>query len=149
MKYYILSLLLPVLLFCGCTQYNGHIGTIFGSWSLQEIYEDGNPVDLYPYETVFSFQNEVVRVVGYDQDNNLDYVTRYGNFTETGKELTLKFQAQPTASGSYEFVTPDWLKLPLDGLPITFRIDTLKGDSMILTLAEGENQYTYRFKRTW
>lgn len=149
MKHHILSLLIPMFALCGCTQYNGHIGTIFGSWSLQEITEDGRPVDLSPYETVFSFQNEVVRVVGYYEDNSLDFVTRYGNFIKTENELTLKFQAKPTESGSYQFLTPDWISLPLDGLPIDFHIDELKGDSMILTLTEGDMKYTYRFKRTW
>ena len=52
----VISLLLGL---CGCTQYNGHIGPIFGSCSLIEISEDGVALKMNE-ENTFSFQNQIV-----------------------------------------------------------------------------------------
>ena len=61
-KIYSALIVLTLTLMCSCTQYNGHIGPLFGSWSLVEMTADGLPLELTD-ESVFSFQNEVVRVV--------------------------------------------------------------------------------------
>lgn len=146
-KSYIVFIAFIAVLLGACTQMNGHIGPIFGSWVLDEIQEDGRQLDM-DEETVFSFQNEIVRVV-----KVVDFVgqgsEKFGNFTISDKELTLKFQAQPTESGSYLYVTPNWLHFPLDGRPIVFRIDQLDGSRMVLTLVEEGHTLRYSFRKTW
>lgn len=136
-----------ILFICGCTQFNGHIGPIFGSWALREITEDGSRLELQ-YETVFSFQNEVVQVVRLD-DPPFKTEAKYGNFKVTKETLTLKFQANPTESGSYLYVTPDWLHFPEDGEPIVFDIRKLTGSEMDLVLDAGGKRLEYRLEKTW
>lgn len=140
-------IVLSLTLMCGCTQYNGHIGPIFGSWSLVGITEDGLPLELAD-ETVFSFQNEVVRVV---KLVNPPYyaLSRYGNFTLSSDVLTLRFQSEPTPSDSHLFLTPDWLYFPQDGSPIIFEIRKLSGSEMVLALDNDGKTYVYSFKKTW
>lgn len=137
-----------MLFLCGCTQFDGHIGPIFGSWALREITEeDGSRLELQ-YETVFSFQNEVVQVVRLD-DPPFRTEAKYGNFKVTKEKLTLKFQAQPTESGSYLYVTPDWLYFPEDGEPIVFDIKKLNGSDMDLVLDTGGRRLEYKLEKTW
>ena len=90
---FIFYVLLGILM-TACTQNNGHLGPLFGSWSLVGLTEDGKPVELED-KTVFSFQNELVRVVKIEEFPNQSE-TRYGNFTHSGDQLTLKFQKDPT-----------------------------------------------------
>ncbi len=139
--------MLSLILMCSCTQYNGHIGPIFGSWSLVAITEDGLPIELDD-ETVFSFQNEVVRVARL-VDPPYSTTFRYGNFSLSDDVLTLKFQAKPTPSDSYLYVTPDWLHFPLDGNPIHLEIRKLTGSEMSFTLDNDGKIYGYSFKKTW
>lgn len=146
-KIYLALIVMSCAILCGCTQYNGHIGPIFGSWSLMSITEDGVPVDLGD-ETVFSFQNEVVRVVRL-VDPPYSSMTKYGNFTLSDDVLTLRFQAKPTPSGSYMYVTPDWLYFPTDGQPIVFKVVRLNGSEMELSLDTEGATYGYSFKKTW
>lgn len=140
-------IVLTAALLCGCTQYNGHIGPIFGSWSLVAMSEDGIPMDLDD-ETIFSFQNEVVRVV---KLTNPPYssVSRYGNFTLSDDVLTLRFQSEPTASDSHLYITPDWLHFPQDGSPIVLDVKKLSSSEMKLTLDTDGKTYCYSFKKTW
>ena len=139
-------IILSLLILCGCTQYNGYIGPIFGSWSLVELTEDGIPMQLYG-ETVFSFQNELVRVIRFNEDPYVTH-TKYGNFTVTDELLTLKFQDSPNTEGDM-YMTPDWLHFPLNGDPIVFDIKKLNGSEMILHLDSGGKILVYSFKKTW
>ncbi|MDE5757062.1 MAG: hypothetical protein K2H85_00470, partial [Allobaculum sp.] len=43
----------------GCTQYNGHIGPIFGSWSLDSIAEGFRTIEIEA-EPIYSLLNELV-----------------------------------------------------------------------------------------
>lgn len=142
----IAAMILSLLILCGCTQYNGHIGPIFGSWSLMELTEDGKPTQLYG-ETVFSFQNELVRVILFDEDPYITE-TKYGNFTVSDDLLTLKFQDKPNSEGNM-YMTPDWLHFPENGEPIVFDVKKLNGSEMILHLDTGEKILVYSFKKTW
>lgn len=138
---------LLIILLGGCTQNDGHIGPIFGSWSLVAMTEDGEPIDP-GVETVFSFQNEIVRVVKL-VDPPFSTIDRYGNFSIADDVLTLRFQAKPTQSGSYMFVTPDWLHFPKDGNLINFDVRKLEGSRMELSLDIGGKIFGYTFKKTW
>lgn len=143
---HIVTLILWILILCGCTQYNGHIGPIFGSWSLVAIKEDGIPLPLED-ETVFSFQNELVRVIRLI-DPPYKWEQKYGNFSLSEKELTLKFQTKPTSDDNYMYMTPDWLYFPITQ-PIVLEVRKLNGSEMDLCLNSGGKQIEYCFKKTW
>ncbi len=140
-------MILALIGLCGCTQNNGYIGPIFGSWSLVEISENGDSL-VFKDETTFSFQNEVVQVIRY-ADNYMSTSTRYGNFVKDDETLTLKFQTRPTESGSQMYMTPDWIYLPIDLSAIYFDIKKLNGKEMILVLESGPTSLQYKFVRTW
>lgn len=140
-------MVLVISLLYGCTQNDGYIGPIFGSWSLVAITEDGIPIDPGD-ETIFSFQNEVVRVV---RLVNPPYstVTKFGSFTLSDDMLTLKFQQGPTPSGSYMYMAPDWLHFPKGETVIPLSVCMLNGSEMVLILYNGEKTFEYSFKKTW
>lgn len=146
-KLLVISILFGATLICGCTQNNGHLGLLFGSWSLVEITEDRVPVELED-ETVFSFQNEIVRVVRL-VDPPYSSVTKFGNFTHTGGRLTLMFQPEPTQSGSYMYMTPDWLYFPKGESTLTFEVRKLTGSKMELSLDSEGRIMIYSFEKTW
>ncbi len=147
-KLYIIFSLFILLIFSGCTQYNGHIGPIFGSWSLMEISENGNPLELQD-ETVFSFQNEVVRVDKVSS-NPSGRSTKYGNFQLTDNELSLSFLQGllPDGEGA-GYLMPSWLYFPTNMMPLRFDVKKLTGSKMILVLHDGSRDLTYTFEKTW
>ncbi|MDE7349636.1 MAG: lipocalin-like domain-containing protein [Muribaculaceae bacterium] len=136
-----------VCLLSGCTQNDGHIGPVFGSWALTDMTEDGLPADTGD-ETVVCFQNEIVKVVRL-VNPPYSVVTRYGNFSLSDDVLTMKFQVGPTPSGSYMYMAPEWLHFPQDGEPIHFRVVKLNGSEMKLSLETDGKTYVYSFKKTW
>ena len=147
-KIYTAFLLFIVMTVCGCTQNNGHIGPIFGSWALMEITADGEPLELIN-ETVFSFQNEVVQVIRID-DAQFDKEIKYGNFKVSDETLSLTFLTQMTPDGEgYGFLMPSWLYFPKGHMPLMFDIDELNGKRMKLSIENQGKIFTYRFERTW
>ena len=146
-RLYLSIITLALTVICACTQYNGHIGPIFGSWSLVGLTEDTLPVDV-PYETVFSFQNKVVRIVRL-VDPPFSTGANYGEFTLSDDQLTLFFQGEPTPSGGEMFMTPDWLHFPQGGVPVRMEVRKLNSSEMVLSLDDGGKTYVYNFKKTW
>ena len=148
MNKFLTSFVLMLLLIgSGCTQNNGYIGPVFGSWALVEISEDGIPLELIDH-TVFSFQNEVVQV-----DHILsefDRILRIGNFAISDDIMTMKFLTEhtPDYKGS-TFLMPTWLYFPKGEMPLRFDILTLNGNRMQLALDNGGKKYVYKFERTW
>lgn len=140
-------LLMCAMLLCGCTQQNGHLGALFGSWALIEITRDGNPVE-FEYETAFSFQNEIVNIVGY-VDPPYDAKTRYGNFTHIDNNLTLKFASSPTPTDGRMYMAPEWLYFPKDENVIHFEVKKLTGSVMELILVSDGMTNCYSFRKTW
>lgn len=142
-----LFLLLLMLAGTGCTQNNGYIGPVFGSWSLIGISEDGIPLALTD-ETVFSFQNEVVQVQLIKSE--FERVLRYGNFSISDDVMTMTFltRLEPGQDG-YEFLMPMWLYFPVGEMPLMFEVKKLKGNSMELAIDNGGKTYTYVFSKTW
>ena len=135
------------MLLCGCTQQNGHLGALFGSWALIEITCDGNPVEP-GYETAFSFQNEIVSIVGY-VDPPYDSKTRYGNFTHIDNTLTLKFAPTPTPTNGRRYMAPEWLYFPKEENVLHFEVKKLTSSLMELTLVSDGVTNCYSFRKTW
>lgn len=147
-KFFIAVCISTILAVCGCTQNNGYIGPIFGSWSLMEISVDGVPLEMQK-PTVFSFQNEVVRVMQI-AENPFEGETRYGNFSISDDILSIKFltELDPDVD-SYRFLMPSWLYFPSGEMPLRFDIKELKGSKMVLVLYDGSRDLTYSFEKTW
>ena len=131
----------------GCTQNNGYIGPVFGSWALVDISADGMPLELID-ETIFSFQNEVVQV-----DHILsefDRTWRFGNFKVSDDVMTMKFLTELTPDDKgYDFLMPSWLYFPEGEMPLIFDILILNGKRMELAIDNGGKTYVYKFERTW
>lgn len=136
-----------LLVISGCTQNNGYIGPIFGSWSLMGISQNGSPLSLED-KTVFSFQNEIVQVEKVAEPPHSS-LFRFGNFHIDHNILTLQFQDRPTANDSHIFLTPTWLYFPQDGLPIKFKVEFHGNNKMQWTIDNGPWKYTYTFIKTW
>lgn len=146
-KTFLGTLMLTLCTLCGCTQNDGHIGPIFGSWSLVSIMDEGVSVDLED-ETVFSFQGEIVKIM---RLVNPPYtsMTRYGNFSLSDDVLTLKFRDGLTPSGSYVYLAPDWLYFPKDASLLSFKIQKLTGREMELVINSDGRILCYSFRKTW
>lgn len=149
MKKYFIAVFVAVLMaVCGCTQNNGHIGPVFGSWSLTEISVDDAPLELQG-ETVFSFQNEVVRVIQMTSGQTVETV-RYGNFSLSDDVMSLRFLTELNSDGEgYQFMMPSWLYFPQGTMPLVFEVRTLGGSRMVLALDNEGKTYTYGFSKTW
>lgn len=144
---WIISIFVILIYLCGCTQYNGHLGPIFGSWSLVEVTEEGVPLNL-DEETVFSFQNQIVQVVK-RVEPPMTSIYRYGNFEMEDNRLVLKFQSISSSVSNKAYMTPDWIYLPLDDPSLLFDIKELNGKEMVLVLMSGTKRLQYTFTRTW
>lgn len=147
MKSRLIIIVSALLCLCGCTQYNGYLGPIFGSWSLDEITEDGMALQMAK-ETVFCFQNQIVEVIKREEPP-LASLYRYGNFEKTEDTLILKFQIKPTESGNTSYMTPNWMYLPLDEPTLPMEIKELNGKKMVLRLKTESGTLEYTFSRTW
>lgn len=147
MKNIYFSLLIITLVFsCGCTQNNGHLGSLFGSWTLTEIKKDGAIIEKNKNNTIFSFQNRIVQVTKLvDPPFTVEY--RDGNFNQDEEILTMLFQAEDSYC-NHLYKTPDWLYFPEDGDPIIFMIKTITTNRMTLELDIDGAVYVYNFKKT-
>ena len=147
MKKIYIAIVLCLLMCTNCTQNNGHIGPIFGSWTLMEMTEDGSVMADNKENTIFSFQNQIIQVtLLVDPPYTVEY--RYGNFTLDDDMLTLKFQSKET-SDSNLYIAPEWLHFPVDGKPIRLDIRKFKGNTMTLVMNSEGTEYSYFFKKTW
>ncbi len=145
----------PVLFFiylfaASCTQNNGNIGDLFGSWVLDSMTVDGQVSELpEEYYTTWSFQGEILMVTKVDQYHATD--KHYGTFTHSSSVLTLDFihhsDAIPEGTGMYS--APTWLGFPAAGV-FNLSVEELSGKNMVLswTSQSGQN-YTYKFSKTW
>lgn len=147
MKNIYLSILVISLLFCcGCTQNDGHLGPLFGSWTLTDITKDGETIVKDTDDTIFSFQNTIVQVTHLvEPPYTVEY--RNGNFTHEGNVLSMKFQAK-NSDYSLLYKAPDWIFFPQDGNPIAFTVKTLTNNRMSLKLDIDGTIYEYNFKKT-
>lgn len=147
MKNIYLSILVISLLFCfGCTQNDGHLGPLFGSWTLTDVTKDGETIVKDTDDTIFSFQNTIVQVTHLvEPPYTVEY--RNGNFTHEGNVLSMKFQAK-NSDYSLLYKAPDWIFFPQDGNFIAFTVKTLTDNRMSLKLDIDGTIYEYNFKKT-
>ena len=145
------------LLTTACTQSDGHIGPIFGSWILDSETVDGTAVEVRDETgtfTVWRFQQCVIGV-GLCNDAKYSASQSYGNFelTDCDKTLQLDFTGQDDAPAHQEggyYWAPYWMGFPKTG-KFTLTVDRLNGSKMDLTWNDPESGkvYQYHFRKTW
>lgn len=141
-------IVLLAMLAAGCTQNNGHIGKLFGSWSLQEMTENGTPLRIEGEGIAVSFQSNVVRftlIYGPDlADNSI------ATWTRTGDILNFNFNNHDdkVAAGTGVYAPPFWLHLT--ELTESFVIARLEAGHLELVRTDAKGDvYVYKFDRTW
>lgn len=140
-----------ILLGAGCTQNNGYIGDLFGSWCLQSIMCGTEP---YPSgiraTTYWSFQSDVIRVTA---EYEYHYVENYyGTFEQVGDNiLRLDFthSDDDTAAGTGQYQAPTWMGFPASGI-INLTIAQSEDDLLVLTYDSPDNgTLVYTFVKVW
>ncbi len=139
-----------MLLTCGCTQNNGNIGKLFGSWSLMELTEDGTVLSLPDgaQGAILSFQSNVVRfLLIFNPEDSRHCLATWSRIDD---KLVLDFNnySDDTPSGTGAFAPPYWLHMT--ELEETLLITRLDGGhlDMVLTSPEGK-VLVYKYIRTW
>lgn len=132
-----------------CTQSDGHLGPLFGSWVLNEASADGQAMNLpEDSETFWSFQNSVIRVI-YTAPGTA--TTSYGSFANNGNTLELDFDNHDnnTPAGSSVYKAPTWMGFPERGV-FVLSIERLDSKNMKLSWLSAEGvEYKYTFSKTW
>lgn len=146
----ILFISLFSVILTGCTQNNGHIGKLFGSWALVEMTENGTAFQL-PDDAegaTISFQNNIVRFsLIY---NSFEALHNIATWTRSGDMLTFDFNnySDTNEPGTGGFAPPWWFRM--SDLKESYIITRLDGGILEL---KGENskgdRYEYRFRSTW
>lgn len=127
----------------GCTQNDGYIGDIFGSWVVVDIQRDGNSIPDIKQSTL-SFQNSIVFAVYADENHSA--WREAGTFTLVGDKLTLDFtHTLPEA----DHRNLDWLYLPVQAVTDCC-VTTLNSSKFDFYYIDREGvKYSYKFRRTW
>ena len=146
----ILLLSAVIIFLAGCTQNNGHIGPLFGSWHLETMTRNG---DVYSQpdgtDTFWNFQGQMLMVIlseGMYEKYDFD-----GTWERTDGYLMLDFthSCNTDGPGTGDYRAPYWMGFPENAV-LLHSVQKLDGSDMILgwTSAEGE-VYIYKFKKTW
>lgn len=120
---YIQSMVLFLLLLCssGCTQNNGYIGDLFGTWYLQSISSPEHPID-DAKEYYLLFQGSVFCLKEVDVQA-YTVINAYGSFEEQDGTLVLDFKEDGADLAS---------RLGFNESPITLQL-TISSSDMTLT----------------
>ena len=106
----LLAALLAAVLLCSCTQNNGHIGKLFGTWVLTERLADGAAIEKpYDADAYMSFQNNIVhfRTV----ENNYDLIEyKTATWIRMGDSLSFDFDNTSDAGNPDLYSAPAWLE---------------------------------------
>lgn len=148
---YIFAAVAVALVSGGCTQNNGYIGDLFGSWTMSEMIVDGNPVQAVDDRYLsLSFQSTIA---GFYVSNDLrDNYKSYSRFEHDGDRLTFIFNrpvdsVSPVTLFGFE-VTKDTM---VDGYTtIDTRILRLTGSHFEMTYTDLQGRvFIYKFYKVW
>lgn len=148
---YAALLLMVAFAFSSC-QNNGHIGSLFGTWSLYEMKIDGEPAaDFDSESTLWSFQNNIIFISRVGDHHT--YTNYFGTWekADDGKVLLLDYthSADGISPGTSSYTAPAWLGFtPNEIMRLTFIKDSSR--EMVLTWTNPEGKiYTYYLRKTW
>ncbi len=132
-----------------CTQNNGRIGLLFGSWHLESMSLNGKPfAQPEGTDTYWKFQGHVMQaILSFGPD---DTDTRTGTWSSDDDVLTLRFTHgdDVNAPGTGGYTPPQWMGLDGSGI-FELKILRLTGSSLSLSLGTADGVYTYTFSKTW
>ena len=134
------------LVLCGCTQNNGHIGKLFGSWALVAMDVDGEPYEPN-CETYLSFQSNVAVFIR--DTGNYEYTNRVCTWNRSENLITFDFNHHDDNNpvGTDTYTPPGWLLL--NNLKIEMTIMRLDNGHLDMVYLNDGKSYTYKFERTW
>lgn len=145
----ILAFIIASVAAAACTQNDGRIGTLFGSWSLTEMTCDGKQVPIPEGATgsTVSFQGEVAifrLLYGPDYSDNSTCT-----WTKTEDTVVFNFNhSSGDAPGTGHYAPPSWLGF--SEKTITIHITELNDSHFCFGYTSSNGQvYTYKFNRTW
>lgn len=140
------SLLLAIVTMTGCTQNNGHIGKLFGSWALVEMTCD-NELMAIPTGSM-SFQSSMVC---FTLRHDADYRTiNVGTWQQIDDFLIFDFShhSDGSASGEGVYAPPSWMHF--EGNNVKTDVVELSGKRLELLWVDHDGHiYNYKFDRTW
>lgn len=146
-----LAIISIAIMAAGCTQNNGNIGRLFGSWVLDEATLDGAPLVLPEgTETFWSFQGDIIMVTL--SHGNHEYSKRYGTFSELPDNimrLTFTYSSDAVPEGTGIYGAPEWLGFPSSGVFDLSVADSPKNRLVLTYSAPGNGIYIYKFSKTW
>lgn len=139
-----------IALLCSCTQNNGHIGKLFGTWVLTQRQADGEAMSS-PYsdntEAYMSFQNNIVHFRTIEDSYDLtEYKT--ATWSRTGDALSFDFNNTSDSNTPQVYSAPAWLE-PV-GNSAVMTINRLDGSHLeLMRIADDGIIYIYKFDKTW
>lgn len=147
-KHYTIMALTAIicLALSGCTQNNGHIGKLFGSWALVAMDVDSEPYEPN-CETYLSFQSNVA--VFMHDTGNYEYANRVCTWSRHENIISFDFDHHDdkNPAGTDTYAPPEWLLL--DDLKIAMTITRLDNGHLDMVYLNDGKSYTYKFERTW
>ena len=141
----LISAVALVMLACGCTQNNGSIGVLYGSWVVDNLtVADGGemPEGYEPDKCFLSFQNNIVRAT-LDTGHHT-FIKRFGTWENSGDYLLLNF-----TYGEWTYDAPSWLGFSSEEV---MRLKYVEESSSRIVLEWVNPQgakYTYYLKKTY
>lgn len=135
--------------FGGCTQNNGHIGKLFGSWGLELMTVDDQPVVFEDggFATM-SFQSNIVMAIYNDKYHNS--LKSYGTWKRFDSVLQFDFEHKSNNDipGTGAFAPPVWLQFPA-GVSDFVIVELSDSKLWLMRTDDNGKQYVYIFKKTW
>ena len=149
LRYILLATLLLAL--CSCTQNNGRIGRLFGSWVLETVTLNGQPLPMpNGTETIWSFQSDVLRITLEEEyHHTTSYFSTFSQIDGNILRLDFTHKDDNTPAGTGVYGAPVWMGFPESGVFDLTVADSPK-DRLVLTFTRSSSQiYTYTFSKTW
>ncbi len=140
---YTLLYILLLTVCTACTQNNGYIGSLFGTWALTSMTVNGEtPKTFKSDDTFWSFQNTIINVQ--QVADHYQYVSHYGTWEESDGQLLLNFTHSDdvNAAGEGPYLAPTWIGFPKNEI-VELTYVTKKSRHMELTWTNRDGDVFY------
>lgn len=133
-----------------CTQNNGEIDPWFGFWRLTSLTVDGEPVEDYDNNIVWSFQNNIIMIDIYGDHE--EYIESWGTWTCNDEEtlMTLDFSHRDDTENKGQYAPPAVLGFSREK-PNTLTIEGLSSRKAVLSTfsAKDGHRYVYKLEKVY
>lgn len=141
---------LAVFTLAGCTQNNGHIGRLFGSWVLEQAMLNGVDMPMPAgTDTYWSFQADIVRVTL--EEDHYAASSYFGTFRELPDgilELNFDHRDDANAEGAGAYAAPVWMGFPAKGV-FTVQASGSGSKLKLVYQRSADKIYEYYFTKSW